>query len=63
METTDFLIDRLRPGRLRISRTVTHLTTGEEEALITRTAQAIERQRGGILGSGVQFPGRYTRWT
>jgi len=33
-----------------------------DPAELTRIAQAVDRRRGGVLSSGMEYPGRYSRW-
>jgi len=33
-----------------------------DPAELTRIAVAVDRRRGGVLSSGMEYPGRYSRW-
>src|SRR5689334_1579999 len=41
---------------------VTRTAEAFDPAELTRIAQAIDRRRGGVLSSGMEYPGRYSRW-
>lgn len=45
-------------GGIDITREVHELRTDEFDALIDR----VETRRGGVLSSGMEYPGRYSRW-
>ncbi len=45
-------------GGVTISRTASHFDPAE----LTRIAALVDRRRGGVLSSGMEYPGRYTRW-
>jgi anthranilate synthase len=42
--------------------TVTRTAEPFDPAELTRVAEAVERHRGGVLSSGMEYPGRYSRW-
>jgi anthranilate synthase len=57
-ETTEYLTD----GGVRVIRTSTPLTPDRGDRLFDELVAAVEHRRGGVLGSGVEYPGRYGRW-
>ena len=42
--------------------TVTRTVRPFDPAELTRIAVAVDRRRGGVLSSGMEYPGRYSRW-
>jgi anthranilate synthase len=42
--------------------TITRTARAFDAAELTRIAALIDRRRGGVLSSGMEYPGRYTRW-
>jgi anthranilate synthase len=42
--------------------TVTRTVQPFDPAELARIAQAVDRRRGGVLSSGMEYPGRYSRW-
>jgi anthranilate synthase len=42
--------------------TVTRTARPFDPAGLERIAQAVDRRRGGVLSSGMEYPGRYSRW-
>jgi len=42
--------------------TVTRTARPFDPAELARIAQAVDRRRGGVLSSGMEYPGRYSRW-
>jgi anthranilate synthase len=46
------------PGGVEVSRTA----AGFDPALMAGLAEAAEQRRGGVLSSGMEYPGRYSRW-
>ena len=46
------------PGGVLVSRTA----TGFDPALMAGLAEAVEQRRGGVFSSGMEYPGRYSRW-
>src|SRR5580698_7423537 len=42
--------------------TITRTASAFDPAELTRIAELVERRRGGVLSSGMEYPGRYTRW-
>src|ERR1700751_5704402 len=45
-------------GGVTVTRTVQPFNPAE----LARIAQAVDRRRGGVLSSGMEYPGRYSRW-
>src|SRR5258708_22110737 len=45
-------------GGVRVSRTATPF----DPALLAEITQQVEARRGGVLSSGMEYPGRYSRW-
>ncbi|PSL00157.1 anthranilate synthase component I [Murinocardiopsis flavida] len=45
-------------GGVDVRRTATSCDPG----VLTELVQAVEHRRGGVLSSGMEFPGRYSRW-
>ena len=46
------------PGGVTITRTAELFDPAE----LSRIAAAVDRRRGGVLSSGMEYPGRYSRW-
>ena len=42
--------------------TITRTASVFDPAELTRIAELVDRRRGGVLSSGMEYPGRYTRW-
>jgi anthranilate synthase len=42
--------------------TITRTASVFDPAELTRIAEFVDRRRGGVLSSGMEYPGRYTRW-
>ena len=42
--------------------TITRTTSVFDPAELTSIAGLVDRRRGGVLSSGMEYPGRYTRW-
>ena len=42
--------------------TITRTADQFDPAELTRIATLVDRRRGGVLSSGMEYPGRYTRW-
>jgi anthranilate synthase len=42
--------------------TVTRTASAFDPAELTRIAELVDRRRGGVLSSGMEYPGRYSRW-
>jgi anthranilate synthase len=42
--------------------TITRTAERFDPAELTRIAALVDRRRGGVLSSGMEYPGRYTRW-
>ena len=45
-------------GGIRVTRTAAPF----DPALLAEMTQAVEARRGGVLSSGMEYPGRYSRW-
>lgn len=58
MDTTEYLTD----GGVQVVRTATPVDPGRGSALFGEFVAAVEHRRGGVLSSGVEYPGRYSRW-
>ena len=41
---------------------VTRTAESVDPAELTRVADLVDRRRGGVLSSGMEYPGRYSRW-
>ena len=54
MEPTEFET----AGGVRVNRTATPF----DRALLAEITQQVEDRRGGVLSSGMEYPGRYSRW-
>ena len=54
----------LTPDSFRVGGNVTITRTAQtfDPAELTRVAELVDRRRGGVLSSGMEYPGRYTRW-
>jgi anthranilate synthase len=42
--------------------TITRTAETFDAAELVRIAQAVDRRRGGVMSSGMEYPGRYSRW-
>jgi anthranilate synthase len=42
--------------------TITRTASAFDPAELTRIAELVDRRRGGVLSSGMEYPGRYSRW-
>jgi anthranilate synthase len=42
--------------------TITRTAGAFDPAELTRIAELVDRRRGGVLSSGMEYPGRYSRW-
>jgi anthranilate synthase len=42
--------------------TITRTASAFDPAELSRIAGLVDRRRGGVLSSGMEYPGRYTRW-
>ena len=42
--------------------TITRTASAFDPAELARIAELVDRRRGGVLSSGMEYPGRYTRW-
>src|ERR1700753_3898240 len=54
----------MTPNSFTVGGGVTIIRTASafDPAELTRIAELIDRRRGGVLSSGMEYPGRYTRW-
>ena len=50
--------DLLTRGGVRVTRTATPFDPGE----LGRIATLVDERRGGVMSSGMEYPGRYSRW-
>ncbi|HEY0933824.1 MAG TPA: anthranilate synthase component I, partial [Trebonia sp.] len=64
MNPTETTASELAADSLTLSGgvTVTRTARAFDAAELTRIAGLIDRRRGGVLSSGMEYPGRYTRW-
>ena len=51
-------IELTTAGGVAITRTAEAFAPAE----LTRIADLVDRRRGGVLSSGMEYPGRYSRW-
>ncbi len=58
MDTTRPATQTLAVGGVTITRTAEPFIPAELE----RVAEAVDSRRGGVLSSGMEYPGRYSRW-
>jgi anthranilate synthase len=58
VETTEYLTT----GGVRVVRTATPVRSADSSAVLDEIAAAVGRRRGGVLASGMEYPGRYSRW-
>ncbi|GAA3195409.1 anthranilate synthase component I [Actinocorallia longicatena] len=49
-------------GGITVTRTATAVAAESEAELLARLVTAVETRRGGVLSSGMEYPGRYSRW-
>jgi len=49
-------------GGITVSRTAVPVDADSEAELLARLVSAVEVRRGGVLSSGMEYPGRYSRW-
>ncbi|GAB3656536.1 anthranilate synthase [Actinocorallia lasiicapitis] len=49
-------------GGIAVTRTATAVAADSEADLLARLVTAVETRRGGVLSSGMEYPGRYSRW-
>src|SRR6202035_3125161 len=54
----------MTPNSFTVGGGVTIIRTASafDPAELTRIAELVDRRRGGVLSSGMEYPGRYTRW-
>jgi anthranilate synthase len=58
VDTIEITVSEPTAGGVTITRTAAAFDPAE----LTRIAELVERRRGGVLSSGMEYPGRYTRW-
>ncbi|WP_106400421.1 anthranilate synthase component I [Actinocorallia populi] len=49
-------------GGVAVTRTAVPVDAASEAELLARLVSAVEVRRGGVLSSGMEYPGRYSRW-
>ncbi|MBW8487157.1 anthranilate synthase component I [Actinomadura parmotrematis] len=49
-------------GGVRVTRTATPVDPERKSAVLNALVDAVGRRRGGVLSSGMEYPGRYSRW-
>lgn len=49
-------------GGIRVTRTGVPVAATSEAALLARMVNSVETRRGAVLSSGMEYPGRYSRW-
>ena len=59
METTT---DYVTAGGVRVVRTATPVDSGRKSEALDALVDAVGTRRGGVLSSGMEYPGRYSRW-
>jgi anthranilate synthase len=59
VETTT---DYVTAGGLRVVRTATPVDSGRKSEALDALVDAVGMRRGGVLSSGMEYPGRYSRW-
>ncbi|MEO5875390.1 MAG: anthranilate synthase component I, partial [Streptosporangiaceae bacterium] len=52
----------LTAGGVRVTRTAVTVDASSEADLLARLVTSVETRRGGVLSSGMEYPGRYSRW-
>jgi anthranilate synthase len=57
-ETTEYLT----AGGVRIVRTATRVDSAAKSDVLDGLVAAVADRRGGVLASGMEYPGRYSRW-
>lgn len=55
-------IDYVTAGGVRVTRTATPVDSGAKSSVMDALVDAVAVRRGGILSSGMEYPGRYSRW-
>ncbi|MCW2945192.1 MAG: anthranilate synthase [Actinoallomurus sp.] len=59
METTS---EYVTAGGVRVVRTATPVDPGRKSEALDALVVAVGERRGGVLSSGMEYPGRYSRW-
>jgi anthranilate synthase len=59
VDTTESTVSELTAGG---GVTITRTARAFDPAELTAIAELVDRRRGGVLSSGMEYPGRYTRW-
>ncbi|QXJ26201.1 anthranilate synthase component I [Actinomadura graeca] len=49
-------------GGVRVTRTATPVDPERKSAVLNALVAAVAERRGGVLSSGMEYPGRYSRW-
>jgi anthranilate synthase len=49
-------------GGIRVTRTATPVDSAGKSEVMDALVAAVARRRGGVLSSGMEYPGRYSRW-
>ncbi len=64
MDTTETTAGEQSVDSMTVSAgvTVTRTARAFDPAELTSIAMLVDRRRGGVLSSGMEYPGRYTRW-
>lgn len=57
-QTTEFVT----AGGVRVIRTATPVDSERKSDVLNALVAAVGRRRGGVLSSGMEYPGRYSRW-
>jgi anthranilate synthase len=55
-------VDRTTPTTTGAGVTITRTAAAFDPAELADIAALVDRRRGGVLSSGMEYPGRYTRW-
>jgi anthranilate synthase len=58
VETTEYVT----AGGVRTIRTASRVDSGHKSDVLDRLVAAVGDRRGGVLASGMEYPGRYSRW-
>ncbi len=58
METTEYVTS----GGVRVIRTATPVDPAHKSEAMDHLVAAVGARRGGVLSSGMEYPGRYSRW-
>src|SRR4051812_37162295 len=55
-------IEYVTAGGVRTIRTATRVDSGHKSDVLDGLVAAVGERRGGVLASGMEYPGRYSRW-